>query len=77
MSMAKCPKCGAEIDHLDYYEVSEVLYEAEYYGDVNYADLREAEVIFVKEQYYRCPKCGETVAEDENEANEIIKGVSE
>jgi hypothetical protein len=45
--MAKCPRCGKEIDHLNYYEVAKVLYKAEYYGDDNYVDFREAGVMLV------------------------------
>jgi uncharacterized protein with PIN domain len=71
--MARCPKCGAEIDHLDYYEVAEVLYEAEYYGDSDYGDFSEPEVMFVNEQYYRCPRCGETLAENEEKARSIME----
>jgi predicted RNA-binding Zn-ribbon protein involved in translation (DUF1610 family) len=48
----RCPKCGAVIDHLDYWE--RVINAGEYWRD----GLRDATPSHVDKYYFLCPECG-------------------
>jgi hypothetical protein len=76
----KCPKCGAVIRSLNYYEKAwnralfmihvvrsdgRVFYSPEYY------DWDTVEVI---EGEYRCPECGEVLFTSEEEAEDFLTG---
>jgi DNA-directed RNA polymerase subunit RPC12/RpoP len=69
--MARCPNCGEKIDHLTYIQQATVWYKGQY--DKNgYSMVFEDDRLVEREQY-RCPKCGFTIAEDENEATRLLE----
>jgi len=72
--MPKCPKCGAEINYLVYSSIykEEAFFSINEYGDTEYERLEEIE--YMPDSYYRCPKCGETLFLDEEEAEKFLRG---
>jgi len=70
----RCPKCGAEIDHLRCYEKAwstATCYINEDYLIVEYSDW---DILDVTEVEYHCPKCDEVLFESEEEARKFLKG---
>ena len=66
--MPRCPKCGAEIDHLAWFE--KVWQKAIFNGE-NYSNWDTVSVI---EGYYACPKCGAELFGAEEEARKFLRG---
>lgn len=68
--MVKCPKCGAEIDHLEYNETKDYSGSAELVDGRLNTDIRWSD----SEMSFDCPECDEEVATDEDTAMSILKG---
>jgi len=66
--MAICPKCGAEIDHLDYQRT--LVEWGRMWESPNYAYDAEGEDI--EHEVFECPICGNKFSIDEMEADHII-----
>jgi ribosomal protein S27AE len=58
----RCPKCGATIEHLCYWEKAVNI--GEYWPD----GLHNMRTDYVIECYFACPKCGEILFFDDVEA---------
>jgi DNA-directed RNA polymerase subunit M/transcription elongation factor TFIIS len=72
--MAKCPKCGEEIDHLHYYAYE--LQKADFYlnEDESKTYGNWDSLCDIKgEPEYECPECGELLFTSEEEATEFLK----
>ena len=68
--MARCPRCGEEVERLLHYSM---VYEAYYYDGCGYerAYGRDALGDYVD---YACPRCGEILFYSEDEARRFLKG---
>jgi hypothetical protein len=66
--MARCPKCGAEIDHLDYWE--RAINTGEYWQD-GFHDVITSNV---DEYYFLCPECGKILFNDIEAAKKFLRG---
>jgi ribosomal protein S27AE len=64
----RCPKCGAMIDHLDYWERE--INCGEYWPDGSY-DIKHCDV---EEFYFLCPECGKVLFDDVEIAGRFLKG---
>jgi ribosomal protein S27AE len=64
----RCPKCGAMIDHLDYWE--RVINTGEYWRD----GLRDVTPSHVDEYYFLCPECGRILFNDIEAAERFLRG---
>jgi predicted RNA-binding Zn-ribbon protein involved in translation (DUF1610 family) len=73
--MPKCPKCGKEIDYLNYVESGEMVWrfsvlklnrkiEENWEQDEFYSDGSGG--------YFECPECGETLFNNEDEAKKFL-----
>jgi hypothetical protein len=73
--MCKCPKCGKEIDRLEYkIDVSgteEGTYDLENTWEKCDEDLNFGDVEFI------CPKCFEIICNSEEEAIKLLRGKKE
>ena len=67
--MPRCPKCGAEIDHLIYYESGWLAYT---YDGKDY--IRAEGLDIFKGSAYACPICGEFLFESETKAQKFLRG---
>jgi len=78
--MPKCPKCGKEIDYLEYYQLTWQYAKArlakgvfrnsvEYY--LEYHDWKDTGID--EDGGYYCPECEELIAVSEREAIEFLK----
>ena len=70
--MVKCPECGAEIEHLIYWENT----PAEYYFIVDNEELGEYEPIkdslYANDIHYSCPECGTVLFSSELTATDFL-----
>lgn len=71
----KCPKCKGEIESLNFSKARNV------FGTINLNEKQEAEWIEEfdideeqKQYEYRCPECNEILFEDDEEAENFLKG---
>jgi hypothetical protein len=73
----KCPKCGAEIDHLVYY-VKELSRAKFWYVD-GYSEYSNWDTIDTDAETaeYCCPECQEVLFRDEGEAEQFFSGESD
>jgi uncharacterized C2H2 Zn-finger protein len=63
-----CPKCGAVIDHLRYWEGA--INSGEYWPD----GFRNVSVSDVDEYYFLCPECGRILFDDIEVADKSLRG---
>lgn len=66
----KCPKCKTEIDCIEFdvnAGCSSTLYATDRYATYDPQDLEE------EFSNFRCPECKTEIAEDENEAKELLR----
>jgi predicted RNA-binding Zn-ribbon protein involved in translation (DUF1610 family) len=70
----RCPKCGAEIDHLHFYAYELVKADfwvvdgrSEYSGWDSLGDMLD-------EVEYSCPECGEVLFKHEDDAIKFLRG---
>jgi len=71
----KCPKCGAEIDHLHYYAYE--LQRADFWvfdSNTEYDNWESLAGDTKGEPDYDCPICGETLFHSEDEAEKFLRG---
>ncbi len=64
----KCPKCGAMIEYLCYWE--KAVNSGEYWPD-GFHDIR---VDYVIEFYFMCPECGKILFSHEEAARKFLRG---
>ncbi len=64
----RCPKCGAVIDHLDYWE--RAINTGEYWPD-GFHNLIASDVY---EHYFLCPECGRILFNDIEAAERSLGG---
>jgi predicted RNA-binding Zn-ribbon protein involved in translation (DUF1610 family) len=64
----RCPKCGATIEYLYYWEKAVNI--GEYWPD-GYHDIRTDYVI---EFYFLCPECGKILFDHEEAARKFLRG---
>jgi predicted RNA-binding Zn-ribbon protein involved in translation (DUF1610 family) len=64
----RCPKCGAVIDHLDYWEGA--INTGEYWQD----GFRDVTPSYVDEYYFLCPECGRILFNDIETAERFLRG---
>ena len=71
----RCPKCGAEIDHLIYN--AKELVKASVYLSGDYLEYCSWDTLATDYDTveYRCPECDEVLFRDENEAKKFLRGV--
>ena len=71
--MPKCPKCGAEIDHLHHFGY--YLQKADFWidedGEPRYDDWDDLGDLKGTPEY-ECPECGEVLFTDEEEAKKFL-----
>lgn len=73
--MPKCPKCGQEIDKLYRYRPSniDVIIGIDESGEVVMSASDQFQMKEPDEYEYICPKCDETVTQNEEEAIRFLK----
>lgn len=71
-AVVKCPKCGAEIDHLVYQE--EKSYDAIFTITDEGKPFYDEEGADINSCSFCCPDCDEEVTKDEASAIELLKG---
>jgi predicted RNA-binding Zn-ribbon protein involved in translation (DUF1610 family) len=64
----ECPKCGALIDHLRYWE--RAINSGEYWLD----GFRNMRISNVDEFYFLCPECGKVLFNDIEAAKKFLRG---
>jgi len=64
----RCLKCGAMIDHLDYWE--RAINTGEYWRD----GFRDVTPSHVDEYYFLCPECGRILFNDIEAAEKFLRG---
>ena len=69
--MSKCPKCGAEIDHLNNLESGDMEYK--FFPDGSYEGMDFA--TDGRRNEYNCPKCQKTLFTNETDALEFLKEI--
>jgi hypothetical protein len=73
--MSKCPKCGAEIDHLMAFTLHWSEQRLELYSDGCPKYTADKVVMYDPlESEYNCPVCDETLFKEESEAIAFLKG---
>jgi len=82
--MPKCPKCNAEIDHLDAVTTERTIYvvslptseqEKQDQGyDVGTGLIWVMNKVCPVSDSYTCPVCGREIAQDDEEVAKILKG---
>lgn len=73
--MPNCPKCNAEIDHLDQFVPAEAKFK--FFLDKKNGEPKAhflAHTNFEEDGDFECPECGETLTSDEEDALAILKG---
>ena len=70
----RCPKCGAEIDHLRYYAYE--LQRADFWICHGYAEYDNWDTVgdIKGKPDYECPNCGEPLFHSEDKAEEFLRG---
>ena len=73
--MPKCPKCGAEIDHLHHFGY--YLQKADFWlngkGEPNYDNWDDVGSMKEGTEEYRCPECDQVLFKNEDEAKKFLK----
>jgi uncharacterized protein YbaR (Trm112 family) len=76
--MVKCPKCKKEIDYLNYVESGEMVWKFRVLKLKNKIDVNWEQDEFYPDDsssmYFECPKCGETLFYDIEEAKKFLMG---
>ena len=71
--MAKCPKCGNEIDHLINWVRQDVGYYFSVDSEGNEENRFMDESCYIDDGEYECPKCQAVLFEDTELALEFLK----
>ena len=64
----RCPKCGAVIEYLDYWE--RAINTGEYWQD----GFRDVTPSHVDEYYFLCPECGKILFDNIEAAEKFLRG---
>jgi ssDNA-binding Zn-finger/Zn-ribbon topoisomerase 1 len=67
----ECPFCGTKIDHLVLSQIEDNFYD--FYGNGEYVESDICGDVDYESREWECPKCHETIATTEKEADEFLK----
>lgn len=67
----ECPYCHTKIDHLVLSQIENNFYN--FYGDGEYVESDISGTVDDENKEWECPKCHETIATTEKEANDFLK----
>ena len=67
----ECPFCGTKIDHLVLSQIEDNFYD--FYGGRDYVKSDRSSIVEEDSKEWECPKCHETIATSEKEADGFLK----
>ena len=69
--MVRCPRCGSNIDHLNY---EEKVLETGFFMVLEGEPMYDSdEMVDIEGPIFKCPKCKETLFEDEKQAMKFLE----
>ena len=72
--MAKCPKCGKQIDFLKYYVYGCVKEHNLWIADDGRAAYEYIDTVEGEYEEFCCPECGKTLFRSQEDAEKFLKG---
>lgn len=74
--MAKCPRCGVNIDHLVVDRFTHVYQDVDLNsnGELRYGSLRDGSMEEDDGEIFFCPECDSLVASNEDDAIKFLSG---